>query len=95
MKTRRVCRTCRGQRSVANFAYPGHIEACPCCDASGYVAIADSKTVPHTNASASPAANDIGSLRKRLNETRKLLTSVMITLTSWSELFELTILAGV
>jgi len=95
MKTQMVCPTCRGLRSVANLAYPGHIEACPRCEASGYITVADSRAVSHTSASETVGANDVGRLQKLLKAKRDLLTSAAIALTSSSELSEFAILAGV
>lgn len=91
METRLVCPTCRGLKSVANFAYPGHVEACPRCDAFGYVGATVGIVNSRENATETRAANDIGRLRQLLNKTRPYRTAISISLAPLSEFCELAI----
>lgn len=93
MKTQMVCPGCRGLRSVANFAYPGHLEACPRCEASGYVAVAAAAAAPAAQAATPAAANDIGKLRQLLKSKWDLLTVAMFTPASWSTASEFALCA--
>lgn len=93
MKTQMVCPGCRGLRSVANLAYPGHIEGCPRCEASGYIAVADRKAILRTHNSAPVAANDVGKLRKLLKDKWDLLTLAALSPPSSSALSELALCA--
>ena len=88
MKTQMVCPSCRGLRSVANFAYPGHIEACLRCEATGYVAAGASDAVPEARTSLPAVANDIGKLRRQLKTKWDLLTVAIFTPASWSSACE-------